>query len=68
VAYADGLYYHIYSDVKRCGRTTQSGVAALSFHNYLVTCPGAEKWSSVFEQRGSIIAVRDNDGRKYLRT
>ena len=40
--YADGLFYLIYTDVKRYGRTTVGGASGASlrdFHNYLVTSP-----------------------------
>ena len=42
LTYADGLFYLIYTDVKRYGRTSQAGAAGASlrdFHNYLVTSP-----------------------------
>ena len=40
--YADGLFWLIYTDVKRYGRTTVGGASGASlrdFHNYLVTSP-----------------------------
>src|SRR5512139_1093241 len=40
LSFDDGLFYLIYTDVKRYGRTTQSGSAGASLrdmHNYLVT-------------------------------
>ena len=42
LTYADGLFYLIYTDVKRYGRTTVAGASGASlrdFHNYLVTQP-----------------------------
>ena len=42
LTYADGLFYLIYTDVKRYGRTTVGGASGASlrdFHNYLVTSP-----------------------------
>ena len=40
LTHADGLFYLIYTDVKRYGRTTAAGASGASlrdFHNYLVT-------------------------------
>ena len=40
LTHADGLFYLIYTDVKRYGRTSQAGASGASlrdFHNYLVT-------------------------------
>ena len=42
LTYADGMFYLVYTDVKRYGRTTVGGASGASlrdFHNYLVTCP-----------------------------
>src|SRR4026208_388465 len=42
LTHADGVFYLIYTDVKRYGRTTvggASGAALRDFHNYLVTSP-----------------------------
>ena len=42
LTYSDGLFWLIYTDVKRYGRTTVGGASGASlrdFHNYLVTCP-----------------------------
>ena len=41
LTYSDGLFWLIYTDVKRYGRTTVGGASGASlrdFHNYLVTC------------------------------
>ena len=42
LSYSDGLFYLIYTDVKRYGRTSQPGTTGASLrdtHNYLVTSP-----------------------------
>ena len=42
LSYADGLFWLIYTDVKRFGRTSVAGASGASrrdFHNYLVTSP-----------------------------
>ena len=49
LTYADGLFWLVYTDVKRYGRTTVGGASGASlrdFHNYLVTCPTIDgEWS-----------------------
>src|SRR4029078_9688008 len=49
LTYSDGLFWLIYTDVKRYGRTTVGGASGASlrdFHNYLVTCPTIDgEWS-----------------------
>jgi xylan 1,4-beta-xylosidase len=49
LTYADGLFWLIYTDVKRFGRTSVAGAGGSSlrdFHNYLVTCPSIDgEWS-----------------------
>jgi len=73
LSYADGLFWLIYTDVKRYGRTSQSGAAGASLrdtHNYLVTSPAIDgDWpdpvylnSSGFDPS----LFHDEDGRKYL--
>ncbi|WKL56968.1 glycoside hydrolase family 43 protein [Asticcacaulis sp. ZE23SCel15] len=73
LTYADGLFYLIYTDVKRYGRTTVGGASGASlrdFHNYLVTCPTIDgDWSDpVFLNSGGFdpSLFHDDDGRKYL--
>ena len=43
--YADGLFWLIYTDVKRYGRTSgvggSAGASLRDLHNYLVTCADA---------------------------
>jgi len=70
---ADGLFYLIYTDVKRYGRTTQSGAGGASlrdFHNYLVTCPSIDgEWSDPVYLNSAGFdpsLFHDDDGRKYL--
>ena len=73
LTYADGLFYLIYTDVKRYGRTSQAGAAGASlrdFHNYLVTCPRIDgEWSDPVYLNSSGFdpsLFHDDDGRKYL--
>jgi xylan 1,4-beta-xylosidase len=73
LSYADGLFWLIYTDVKRFGRTTVSGASGASmrdFHNYLVTSPriGGE-WSDPVYLNSSGFdpsLFHDDDGRKYI--
>jgi xylan 1,4-beta-xylosidase len=73
LSHADGLFYLIYTDVKRYGRTTVSGAGGASlrdFHNYLVTSPRIEgEWSDPVYLNSSGFdpsLFHDDDGRKYL--
>ena len=73
LSYADGLFYLIYTDVKRYGRTTQSGAGGASlrdFHNYLVTSPSIDgDWSDPVYLNSAGFdpsLFHDDDGRKYL--
>ena len=73
LTYADGLFYLIYTDVKRYGRTSQAGAAGASlrdFHNYLVTSPRIDgEWSDPVYLNSSGFdpsLFHDDDGRKYL--
>ncbi len=73
LTHADGLFYLIYTDVKRYGRTSQPGSAGASlrdFHNYLVTSPSIDgEWSDpiVLNSSGFDPSLfHDEDGRKYL--
>ncbi len=73
LSYADGLFYLIYTDVKRYGRTTQGGGAGASLrdtHNYLVTSPRIDgEWSDPVYLNSSGFdpsLFHDDDGRKYL--
>ncbi|HEY5807098.1 MAG TPA: glycoside hydrolase family 43 protein [Povalibacter sp.] len=69
----NGLFYLIYTDVKRYGRTTTGGASGASlrdFHNYLVTCPTIDgEWSDPVYLNSSGFdpsLFHDDDGRKYL--
>jgi xylan 1,4-beta-xylosidase len=69
----DGLFYLIYTDVKRYGRTMQGGAAGASLrdlHNYLVTSPAIDgEWSDPIYLHSSGFdpsLFHDDDGRKYL--
>jgi xylan 1,4-beta-xylosidase len=73
LTYSDGLFYLIYTDVKRYGRTTQGASAGASlrdFHNYLVTSPAIDgEWSDPIYLNSSGFdpsLFHDDDGRKYL--
>ncbi len=73
LTYADGLFWLIYTDVKRYGRTTVGGASGASmrdFHNYLVTSPHIEReWSDPVPLNSSGFdpsLFHDDDGRKYL--
>jgi len=73
LSYSDGLFYLIYTDVKRYGRTTQAGSTGASLrdtHNYLVTSPAIEgEWSDPVYLNSSGFdpsLFHDDDGHKYL--
>ncbi|MEY2878719.1 MAG: hypothetical protein RLZZ15_1099 [Verrucomicrobiota bacterium] len=73
LTHADGLFWLIYTDVKRYGRTTVGGASGASlrdFHNYLVTCPTIDgEWSDPVYLNSSGFdpsLFHDADGKKYL--
>jgi xylan 1,4-beta-xylosidase len=73
LSYSDGLFYLIYTDVKRYGRTTQGASAGASlrdFHNYLVTGSRIDgEWSDpVFLNSSGFdpSLFHEDDGRKFL--
>lgn len=73
LTHADGLFWLIYTDVKRYGRTTVGGASGASlrdFHNYLVTSPRIDgDWSDPVHLNSSGFdpsLFHDDDGRKYL--
>ncbi len=73
LTYADGLFWLIYTDVKRFGRTSVAGASGASmrdFHNYLVTTPRIDgDWSDPVYLNSSGFdpsLFHDDDGRKYL--
>ncbi len=73
LTWADGLFWLIYTDVKRYGRTTQGASAGASLrdtHNYLATCPTIDgEWSDPIHLNSSGFdpsLFHDEDGRKYL--
>ena len=73
LTYADGLFWLIYTDVKRYGRTSVGGASGASlrdFHNYLVTCPTIDgEWSDPVYLNSSGFdpsLFHDADGKKYL--
>jgi xylan 1,4-beta-xylosidase len=73
LTFSDGLFWLIYTDVKRYGRTSVGGASGASlrdFHNYLVTCPTIDgDWSDPVYLNSSGFdpsLFHDDDGRKYL--
>jgi len=73
LSYADGLFWLIYTDVKRFGRASVAGASGASmrdFHNYLVTSPRIDgDWSDPAYLNSSGFdpsLFHDDDGRKYL--
>ncbi len=73
LTHADGLFWLVYTDVKRFGRSSMAGASGASlrdFHNYLVTCPTLEgEWSDPVYLNSSGFdpsLFHDDDGRKYL--
>ena len=73
LSYADGLFWLIYTDVKRFGRASVGGASGSSmrdFHNYLVTSPTIDgEWSDPIYLNSSGFdpsLFHDDDGRKYL--
>ena len=73
LSYADGLFYLIYTNVKRYGTTTlgaNSGAVFRDLDNYLVTSPAIDgEWSEpVFLNSSGFdpSLFHDDDGRKYL--
>jgi xylan 1,4-beta-xylosidase len=73
LTHAEGLFWLIYTDVKRYGRTTVGGASGASlrdFHNYLVTSPRIDgEWSDPVSLNSSGFdpsLFHDDDSRKYL--
>lgn len=74
LTHADGLFWLVYTDVKRYGRTSTGaagGSASLrDFHNYLVTSPSIDgPWSDPVHLNSSGFdpsLFHDDDGRKYV--
>jgi xylan 1,4-beta-xylosidase len=73
LTHADGLFWLLYTDVKRFGRSSMGGTSGASmrdFHNYLVTCPTIDgEWSDPVYLNSSGFdpsLFHDDDGRKYL--
>lgn len=73
LTHADGLFWLMYTDVKRYGRTTVGGASGASlrdFHNYLVTSPTIDgDWSDPVYVNSSGFdpsLFHDDDGRKYV--
>jgi xylan 1,4-beta-xylosidase len=70
---ANGLFWLVYTDVKRFGRTTVGGASGASlrdFHNYLVTSSRIDgNWSDPVPLNSSGFdpsLFHDDDGRTYL--
>ncbi len=73
LTYDDGLFYLLYTDVKRYGKTSQpggTGVGWRDMHNYLVTSPTIDgDWSDPIFLNSSGFdpsMFHDDDGRKYV--
>ena len=73
LTHSDGLFWLIYTDVKRYGRTSVGGASGASlrdFHNYLVTCPAIDgEWSDPVYMNSSGFdpsLFHDDDGRKWF--
>jgi xylan 1,4-beta-xylosidase len=73
LSYSDGLFWLIYTDVKRFGRASVAGASGASmrdFHNYLVTSSRIDgDWSDPVYLNSSGFdpsLFHDEDGRKYL--
>lgn len=73
LTHADGLFWLVYTDVKRYGRTTQgapTGAGLRDTHNYLVTSPRIDgEWSDPVYLNSSGFdpsLFHDDDGRKYI--
>jgi xylan 1,4-beta-xylosidase len=73
LSHAHGLFYLVYTDVKRYGRTSVGGISNASlrdFHNYLVTAQRIDgDWSEPIYLNSSGFdpsLFHDKDGRKYL--
>ncbi len=73
LTHADGLFWLVYTDVKRYGRTTVGGASGASmrdFHNYVVTSPVIDgEWSDPVYLNSSGFdpsLFHDDDGRKGL--
>lgn len=73
LTYDSGLFYLIYTDVKRYGRTSRPsslGMGSRDLHNYLVTSQTIDgEWSDPIFLNSSGFdpsLFHDDDGRKYL--
>jgi xylan 1,4-beta-xylosidase len=73
LSYADGLFWLIYTDVKRYARTIvarDSDASPRDYHNYLVTSPRIDgDWSDPVYLNSSGFdpsLFHDDDGRKYF--
>src|SRR5580765_4667571 len=73
LTHADGLFWLIYTDVKRYGRTSVGGASGASlrdFHNYMVTAKTIDgEWSDPIAINSSGFdpsLFHDDDGRKWF--
>jgi xylan 1,4-beta-xylosidase len=73
LSHSAGLFYLIYTDVKRYGRTSQgasTGASLRDTHNYLVTSPAIDsEWSDPVYLNSTGFdpsLFHEDDGRKYL--
>jgi xylan 1,4-beta-xylosidase len=70
LSYDKGLFYLVYTDVKRYGRAVDGNVSFRDMHNYVVTSPRIDgEWSEpVFLNSSGFdpSLFHDDDGRKYV--
>jgi xylan 1,4-beta-xylosidase len=73
LSYSDGLFWLLYTDVKRYGRTSQGGLSGAGWRdtpNYLVASPRIDgDWPDPVHLNSSGFdpsLFHDDDGRKYL--
>ncbi len=73
LTFDNGLFYLVYTDVKRYGRTTQGasvGASLRDLHNFVVTSPRIDgEWSDPVYLNSSGFdpsLFHDEDGKKYL--
>jgi xylan 1,4-beta-xylosidase len=73
LTWSDGLFWLVYTDVKRYGRTSVGGASGASlrdFHNYVVTSPTIDgEWSDPVYLNSSGFdpsLFHDDDGRQWL--
>jgi xylan 1,4-beta-xylosidase len=70
LSYDKGLFYLVYTDLKRYGRAADGNISLRDMHNYVVTSPRIDgEWSEpVFLNSSGFdpSLFHDDDGRKYV--